>query len=583
LFTPVGFEVGDADQDGFPEEPLVFRPDGFLLAIDAVRNAAGQIVCRVNADADPTNDSPGCVPINVFGAGAPSQAALDFVNTTATREETASQLQLSAFVSGDLSALFELPGGPIGFAVGAEYRRERAFAEWDPLTRNFGTFLNAIRTFDPPDFAVKEVFGEIRFPLLRDLPFAQELTLEAAARYSDYNVGNTDTTFAYNLGGTWSPIRDIRFRANYSQSVRVPTQSDLFSPNSVNFAFIADPCDAQNINVGNRAQNCADFGVPTTANQALVDICATSPFPVALGDPWINCLARAFSTGFLSGGNPTLEEETGRSYTIGAVIQPRFIPGLSITADYYNIDVENLIATLTAQTIINSCFGAANGINNPFCATVNRDPNTGLFVSPAVISGGVNFARQKTEGVDVEIAYRHTFDNGHRLSARAIATYVMTLDNYTNPSFPDNPNRQRSELGDPVFGANLNVNYDFGAFDLSYRVRYIGRQTIGTYETQNSFTGVCTAFYVTNIGCTLNEITTLPPLNADAFPRVWYPDVFYHSVRLAYEVNERFSFYGGVDNITDRLPPLGLLGTAAGDPFDSVGRTFYVGVNVDFR
>ena len=562
---------------------LAGNPDGFLLALDAQRNAAGQIVCGVNNDAITTNDRPDCVPINVFGFGAPSQAALDFVNTTGTRDERATQLQLSAFMSGDLSQLFELPGGPIGFALGAEYRRETARSEFDELTASGGTFLNAIQPFNPPNLTVKEVFGEIRLPLLRDLPFAQELTLEAAARYSDYNIGNTDTTFAYNLGGTWSPIRDIRFRANYSQSVRVPTQSDLFSPQSQNFAFIADPCDAQNIGVGNRAANCAAGNVPTTANQAVVDICATSPTPIPLGAPWINCLARAFSTAFLSGGNPTLEEETGRSWTVGAVIQPRFVPGLSITVDYYNIDVEDLIAVLSAQTIINECYGSAQGINNPFCATVSRDPATGFFNDPAVVSGGVNFARQKTEGIDAEIAYRHTFDNGHRLSVRAIGTYVLTLDNYTNPTFPDAPNRQRSELGDPVFGANLNMNYDFGAFDLSYRLRYIGRQTINTYEAQHEFRGVCTATYVAAIGCTLNEITTLPPLDLDSHPRVWYPDVFYHSVRLGYEVNERFSFYGGVDNITDRLPPLGLLGTAGGDPFDSVGRTFYVGVNVDFR
>lgn len=557
--------------------------DGFLLAIDARRNAAGQIVCGVNADADPTNDRPDCVPLNVFGSGAPSQAALDFINTTAFRDERASQLQIGAFVSGDLSQLFELPGGPIGFALGAEYRREKARSEFDALTASGGTFLNAIQPFLPPTLEVQEVFGEIRIPLLADLPFAQELTLEAAARYSDYNLGNTDTTFAYNLGAVWAPVRDIRFRGNYSRSVRVPTQSDLFSPLSQNFAFIADPCDANNINVGNRAANCAEGGVPAVANQALVDACASSPTPVALGDPWINCLARAFSTGFQSGGNPTLEEETGRSYTIGAVIQPRWVPGLSLSVDYYNIDVENLIATLTAQTIINQCYGAPQGINNPFCATVNRDPVSGLFDFPAVISGGVNFARQKTEGIDFEIAYRRTFDNGHRLSARAIGTYVKTLDNYTDPTFPEAPNRQRSELGDPVFAANLNLNYDFGRFDLSYRLRYIGRQTIAAYETQHSFQGVCTATYVAAIGCTLNEITTLPPTDVDAFPRVWFPDVFYHSVRLGYEVNERFSFYGGVDNITDRLPPLGLLGTAGGDPFDSIGRTFYVGVNIDFR
>ena len=560
--------------------------DGFSLAVDAVRNSAGQIVCRVNADASTTNDRPDCVPINLFGFGAPSPAALDFVNTTASRRERATQLQATAFVSGDLSQLFELPGGPIGFALGAEYRRETAFSDFDDLTQNGSTFLNAIPTFDPPNLEVKEVFGEIRFPLLRDLPFAQELTVEAAARYSDYNLGNTGSTFAYNLGGTWAPVRDIRFRGNYSKSVRAPTQSDLFSPQSQSFAFIADPCDSINVgNNPNRAANCLAFGVPATANAALVAACAGSPTApqIFVGGPWINCNARAFSTGFLQGGNPGLEEETGRSYTIGAVIEPRFLPGFSMTVDYYHIDVKNLIAVLSAQTIITNCYDSSQGISNPFCATVSRDPATGLFRNPAVLAGGVNFARQITEGVDVELAYRRTFGNGHRLAARAVATYVMTLDNYTDPTFPEAPNRQRSELGDPAFAANFNLNYDFGALDVTYNLRYIGRQTINTYEAQNSFQGVCTAAYVTAIGCTLNEITTLPPTNADSHPRIWYPDLFYHNIRIGYQVDERFSFYGGIDNITDRKPPLGLLGTAAGDPYDSIGRYFFVGVNVNFR
>jgi len=561
--------------------------DGFSLAVDAVRNASGQIVCRVNADADATNDRPDCVPINMFGFGAPSGAALDFVNTTASRRERAGQFQATAFVSGDLSQLFELPGGPIGFAVGLEYRRETAFSDFDDLTQSGATFLNSIPTFDPPALEIKEVFGEIRFPLLRDLPFAQELTLEAAARYSDYNLGNTNHTFAYNLGGTWAPIRDIRFRGNYSTSVRAPTQGDLFSPQSQSFAFIADPCDS--INIGNNPQrpgNCAADGVPATANAALVAACAGSPTAplIFVGGPWINCNARAFSTGFLQGGNPQLEEEKGKSYTIGAVIEPRFLPGFSATIDYYHIDVKDLIATLTAQTIITNCYDSAQGIGNPFCTSVSRDPAHGMFNNPAVLAGGVNFARQVTEGIDIELAYRRTFSNGHRLSARAIGTYVMTLDNYTDPTFPEAPNRQRSELGDPSFSANFNLNYDFGALDITYNLRYIGRQVINvSYEAQNPFVGVCTAAYVTAIGCTLNEITDLPPTNADSHPRIWFPDVLYHGIRIGYEVNEQFSFYAGVDNLTDRAPPLGQLGTAGGDPYDSIGRYFFAGVNVNFR
>ncbi|MBX3561827.1 MAG: TonB-dependent receptor [Sphingomonas sp.] len=542
---------------------LAGNPDGFLLALDAVRNSAGQIVCRVN---EITVTRPDCVPINVFGWGAPSQAALDFVNTTAFREQRATQLQLLGFVSGNSGRWFELPGGPIGFALGVEYRRETAFARWDDLTASGGTFLNAIQPFTPPAEEVLEAFGELRLPILRDLPFAHELTIEGAGRVSNYELGSTGTVWAYNIGGIWSPVSDIRFRANYSTSVRAPTLGDLYSPQSQNFAFIADPCDSQNIGNGpNRAANCAAAGVPATTNAALAAICASSPFPVAVGDPFVNCTARAFSTSFLQGGNDTLTEERSKSLTIGGVLQPRWIPGLAITVDYYDISIDNLISTLTAQTIINQCYDAPGGINNPFCAIVFRDPATGLFDSTvATIAGPVNFAAFDARGIDFDVSYRRTFSNGHRLSIRAIATRILELTAYLSPSDPTFGNRFRSEVGDASWQASLRVGYEMGPIEMNYQLRYIGRQTIGTYEQYFEFQG-------------------RPPTNADATAEIWYPDVFYHNIRLGYRINERFTFYGGVDNIGNRQPPLGLLGTAGGDPFDTIGRFFYAGVNINFR
>lgn len=540
------------------------NPDGFLLAIDARRNAAGQIVCGVNADADPTNDRPDCVPINLFGQGAPSQAALNFVNTTSFLFSKASELDALAFVSGDSSQLFELQGGPVGFSIGAEYRRETAESHADPLSAAGGTFFNAFAPFDPPAFDVKEVFGELNIPILKDLPFAHELTLSGAARFSDYNT-SANHTFAWNINGTYAPVSDIRFRANYSRSVRVPTLNDLFSPASQNFAFIADPCDAQNINNGtpNRPANCAALGVPTTATAAGEAACAGTGFPSPAGGPFINCLARSFSTGFLSGGNPNLQEEVGKSLTIGGVLTPRFLPGFSLTVDYFDIKVNNLIATLGAQTILNQCVDLSD-VNNQFCAVVfGRDPATGFFNDPALLSSGINFAKQTSRGIDADLAYRHTFDNGSRVSVRGLATYTLERTNFVDPTDPTFGDRQLSELGDPVFSGTMILGYGQGPWDLQYSLRYIGRQTISTYEATHSFQG-------------------RPPTNPDVTPQVFYPDVFYHDARVSYKVNDKYRFYLGVDNIFDRMPPLDLLGTEGGSPFSSIGRYFYAGAQVDF-
>jgi outer membrane receptor protein involved in Fe transport len=525
---------------------------GFLLATDAVRNASGQIVCRVNADADPTNDAPGCVPINLFGAGVPSQAALDFVNTTSFRDDRATQYNAVAYVNGDLSELFELPGGPIRFVLGGEWRRETASSFADPLSSNFGTFFNAFPPFEPPAFEVWEAFGELEVPLLRDLPFAHELTVAAAARYSDYNT-SADKTFAWNFNGTWAPVRDIRFRANYSKSVRVPTLGDLFTPPTQNFAFLQDPCDILFIGLGpNRAANCAAAGVPVG---------------------FVNNLARTQTTEIASSGNPFLEEETAKSLTLGVVVTPRWVPGLSFTADYYRIRLNNRIEVLGAQTILNQCFDLPT-IENQFCPLITRNPDFS-FGRPGVLSSGVNFARGEADGIDLELAYRRTFDNGHRLNVRAIATHVLKRNNFIDPLNPDFNNRQLSEFGDPRWAGTMNITYGVGPFDLRYSMNYIGPMI--------------------NQSCTFENFFEVPDglsrTNEDCVADPYLPDIVYHAARLNMRVNERFQFYMGVDNIFDTEPPAGSLGISAGantgiasggDPFDAIGRYFYAGAQVDF-
>jgi outer membrane receptor protein involved in Fe transport len=538
---------------------LAGADDGFSLAYDAVRNAAGQIVCRVNQVAV---TRPDCVPINLFGSGAPSAAALAFVNTTSTLDERASQLDVTAFLAGDLSQLFELPGGPVRFVLGAEWRRETTAQRADPLSASGATFFNAFPTFFPPAFEVLEGFAEIELPLLRDMPFARELTVTGAVRFSDYNT-DANHTFAWNISGTWAPVRDLRFRVNYSRSVRVPTLGDLFTPATQGFALVQDPCDQAFINNGpNRAANCAALGVPTTVLAG--SPCVTAATPV--GSPFRNCIAASQTIGFTQAGNPGLEEETANSLTVGAVFTPHFLPGFSLTIDYYQIRVNNLIQLLIPQNILNLCVDQAS-INNPFCALINPRTPFGLFADQqdVLLSRVANFARQESRGIDFDLAYRHSFGNGHILNLRAIATWVLERTDFANPTDPNFGDRLLSEVGDPAFAANFQLEYGAGPWDLRYTLNYIGRQTIAQfYETMHPFQG-------------------RPPTNADAADREWFPDLFIHGVRLGYRVNERMRFYAGIDNFTDRKPPLGLLGTGGGEGVDAVGRYFYAGVLVNFR
>jgi len=512
--------------------------DGFLLAIDAVRNSAGEIVCGVNADADAANDRPDCVPINVFGRGAPSQEALDFVNMTGTRDELAEQFVASAFVSGELPG-WGLPAGPPSLALGAEYRSEQAWSVFDELSASGATFQNAIPPFLPPDLAVTEAFTELRVPLLQDRRWVHDLTAEAAGRISDYD-NRSGTVSAWNAGLVYAPVRELAVRANVSTSVRVPTQGDLFRPPAQDFAAVDDPCDQSYIDRNpNRRANCAAEGVPPTYQAASSQIA------------------------FQSGGNPLLVEEEGESLTIGARYMPRFLPGLALSIDYYDIEVRNLISPPSAQAILNLCYDSPSGIEgNVFCEAINPRGPDGELALVALVANGFNFARQVTEGIDLDLSYEAEFRDGQRFAARLLATRVLRLNNYMDPENPAFADRVLGELGSPELAFNLDLGYSIGNFDLGYGLIYMDGQTIGFYEEQHAFNGN-------------------PPTDADIYPRKRYPSVAVQSIRGQYAFGGRWTVFGGVDNLTDSLPPLGLLGDSSGEALDAVGRYVYLGATLE--
>lgn len=571
----VSFNFGHTDIDFVSKNSTLIA--NFNKASDA-RLVNGQVVCGINADTNPANDDPKCVPLNLFGSGAPSQAALDYINFDASSVSEAEQIGALAFLSGDLSQLFELPGGPIGFAVGAEYRSETASSVFDPISSDPAnlTFFNVFAPFRPPELQVKEAFGEVRIPLLRDLPFAQELTVEASGRVSDYNQGSTGTVFAYNVSGIYAPIRDIRFRAGYAKSVRAPTLSDLFSTQTQTFInSLVDPCSQTQINSNpNRAKNCAAAGVPTTlvnpANGQVI--------------PFTNAAASGVRAA--NRGNPDLREEVSKSLTAGFVAQPRFLPGFSLSVDYYDIKINDVIFTLLGQTVINQCYNDPGGIDNPFCAVVTRrttGPFVGTFAGQTtqVIAGVTyeipgsetgfatfgqpfNYAKLETSGIDMEVAYRTRIMGDTVLNLRGFLSWVDKKNSFsvvTDPNFAD---RLLTEIGDPEWEASFKANLDFGEFKIGYDLRWIDKATIGNYEDQFSFQG-------------------RPPENADFTEEVFYPDVFYHDLRFEFKPTEQFKFYTGVDNVMDRLPPLGLLGTGGGSGiYNTLGRYFYAGAEIKF-
>lgn len=562
----------------------------FLLGLDAARNpATGQIQCRSqfdpaarigygiddpNAAARLAQDIAACVPVNPFG-GQFSQAVRDYVLLDSVAKGEISQRNALAFVSGDTSGFFNLPGGPVGFVVGAEYREDNLFYEQDEEVALGYTFYNAIPTFTAPKSKVREAFAELRLPIIRDRPFLQELEISGAARVSDYSIGNTGTVYAYNAGAIWSPVRGLRVRGNYGRSVRAPNQQELFSPFSQNFApGFADPCSSVNIGTGssNRPANCAAAGRPggtdATPNPSRPGVPAPNP-----AGPFDFRYDSSLET--RAGGNPTLNEEASNSWTLGFVATPSFIPGLSVTADYYNIEVKNVITSVAPQTVANQCYDLPAG--NPFCDLFRRVPagQTGpngeqpfRIIEADLIEGPVNFARLVAKGIDVEVAYRRQIEGIGRFDTRLTYTRVLDRSNYFDPTNPDFQNvivgRKGGELGDPRDSFNWNASVERGQLTLGYQLRYLSPMYLNTYEDFNSVQG-------------------RPPQNLDYADRQKYPRRFYHDLRLGLDASKDFNFYLGVDNVTNTKPPLGLTGIGGGSAiYDARGRFFYTGIVAKF-
>ena len=562
----------------------------FLLSLDAGRNpATGQIQCR--SQFDPTAavaypataanqaalaaDIAACVPYNPFGSAGNNPAAVG--NTAAGNyflykahdRGVITQFDATGFISGTSSKLFSLPGGPIRFALGGEYRADKAYFAQDPfsgdLTPGFSPVGNTTAiaglSFDAPAIKVKEGFGELQLPLVKDMRYIGTVNLNGAGRVSSYN-NTAGTVFAYNFGGDWSPIPDVRFRANYGRSVRAPNNQESGGPLVPNFApGFADPCRANAIGTGTqyRAANCAtDLGA--TLNNASFANQASYSLPV------------------LSGSNPNLQAEKSDSYTYGVVLQPRVVPNLTVSVDYYNIKVNNVIVSLAAQTIANTCYDQPT-LANPFCALFTRyrgaatGPNgevTGQILGNTLIQAPVNYARRIRRGIDSNVSYRHDLAQDVELAANLVYTHNLTTSDYTNPQLPDFETRLLENLSYPKDEFVLTADLKVKQFTFGYRLRYIGAMYNGAIENYVSIQG-------------------RPPQNADVADITKYPAIAYHGFRVEWNIRndgglgKLFQFYGGVDNVFDRHPPLGSTATTtASSIYDYRGRSLYAGARVAF-
>ncbi len=541
--------------------------DRFAAALDAVVDpATGSIVCRSNldpnavpenldwqgwgADYTPTagwagsftpGPNSGCVPINILGENAVSQAAADWIMTESLSQSKLTQNVFQAYLSGNATGWLDLPAGPVGYAAGLEWREEKSRsnpAVEDQLGLTFGNVLSPERG----DYEVKEAFAEIDVPVLLDKRFADVLSIDAAARFSDYStIGNATT---WKAGVVWAPIEDITFRATVAEATRAPNIGELFDPGGQTFQFIDDPCDITLVDNGTefREANC---------NALLTGLGAD---PATYVDPNSASIAGTLR------GNENLTEEVADTTTVGIILRPRFAENLTIAVDWYDIQLDNAVNTALPQVSADLCVDLPT-LDNQFCGLVEREAGTGGIVN--FTQQPVNVASFRTEGFDFTINYLLDPANLGLQSDIGLFNFRLIGNKLEKLTFVNLPGAEPdSDLGEsdpgngfqaPEFQFLFNVTWERGPLAASYGLNYFDETQRYTIETRENN----------------------PDIAEERF--LDYSARVVQDIQLRYTLNDSWSFFGGVNNLEDNKPDIGEVFF----PVSAVGRYFYVGLNYD--
>jgi outer membrane receptor protein involved in Fe transport len=432
-------------------------------ALNATRNAAGQIVCAGNpVNAPTTTASSTCAPLNIFGNGSPSLPALQYITHLATQESFNTQRDLNAFISGDL---FKLPAGNWKASAGFENRRESAdYAPDSFYTQNLGQ-LQA--TGIAGAYRTNEVYLETLIPIFsrsQDIPALYQLEAEGAARRVDNSIAGNANIYTYGL--RWSPVEDIQFRGNKTKSIRAPSITELFLPSATSFQFANDPCDKNFIGQGTdpaqRAANCAAAGIV---------------------QPFVSNVVNATAQGTVS-GNTSLVSEVAFSKTYGFVLRPRWVPKLNISADYIDISLKDAIETLTLVQNMDACYDSSTFPNNPSCNTFVRDPTTHQVTT--FHAGFVNAGLLEFTGIQASLDYTFDLPAGYG-SIETTAHYLDTI-RLVSQVGSASPNELAGSLGGPNPGpakakGNLDILYFNQGFSWDWQGIFIGPYNLNNQAT----------------------------------------------------------------------------------------------------
>jgi len=381
----------------------------FANAVDAIEDDDGNIVCRSGA--------AGCVPINLFGEGAPSQEAIGYVTGTPRYNGVNRIDTYGVSLRGEP---FELPAGPVSIAIGAEGRNLETSSKIGELdaAKAYTTFY--FSGYEGK-YDVKEAFGEIVIPVIKDVPLLRKLELNGAVRASNYSTSGT--IWSWKLGATNEFVPGLIGRVTRSRDIRAPSLSELYSTQTVSYVGVVDP------------------EYPAEGSRSVL---------------------------IYGGGNASLKPERANTWTAGFTAAP--MRGLTASVDYFNISIKDVITSIGAQVLVDRCYGG----NTSLCGYITRNSD-GRIAS--VSSSSVNLSEFKTDGVDAELAYSlpvNTSANG-RVNFRLVGTWVNHFTTDDGISKVEYVKSQGYAFvnGVPRIRANATIGYASDSFSGLVRARYI--------------------------------------------------------------------------------------------------------------
>jgi outer membrane receptor protein involved in Fe transport len=550
-----------------------FRLGGINNALNVVQTPNGpQCAAFVNGT------DPACVPYNIFQIGGVTDAALDYLETPSTIAGNLFERIVNFSLGGDLTEYgVKTPwaNDGVGVSIGAEYRRETMDFAADFISASGQ--LNGAGGAAPPvngAFDVYEAFAEARIPLVQDAPFAKNLTLELAYRFSDYSsIGTTST---YKIAGDWEPVSGLRLRGGYNRAVRAPHILELFAQNNVVLDGTQDPC--------------AGLSASAPGDQATIAACMQA-FNLSRAQVLAIEANPANQYNGMLGGNPNLDPETADTYTVGFVWQPDFLPGFNFSVDYFDIKVKDFISGIGADTIITRCVGTLDPF---FCNLVKRDADNSLWLSPQgyVVDTTLNTGSLSTTGFDINLGYRTDFEtlglgDLGGLSMNFVGTYLDTLKTQSLPgddafdcagyygticsvsgglSAPNPEWRHKARI---TWTTNFEYGDWFKDFSLSLQWRHFNTVTLDAYSDDPQ---------LNNPGLQFATDKTLGARD-------------YFDLSASWTMRDNLAFRAGVNNIFDVDPPLNGQANCPSGPcsgntwaqvYDSFGRYMFVGLTADF-